>query len=260
MYRTRSRIGHEHKLIKLNMACEENASKWHAPMWNRAKVGHVKLGRAKLARAKLNAPNWHDIVRRNLLGRLLGGFLYFFWGSLVYWLLLLRFSTLLSICLGTTLASPEGSHLRVSWSKTIQFRERVLEIPFPFIPSPVLCPSRTLWLSLKLADNAQQTVSAFRYRAGPRVVLAYSVFLTRMRSCLSSLGVDVSGFSGHSFRRGGASFAMECGVPCELIQAQGDWRSDAYRSYLHPSLGYRQRVAHTLGEAVSCAHPTRTTF
>ena len=26
---------------------------------------------------------------------------------------------------------------------------------------------------------------------------------------------------------GGASFAMECGIPCELIQAQGDWRSDA---------------------------------
>ena len=37
--------------MKINMACEENASKW-----NRA-----KLARAKLARAKLNAPKWHVI-------------------------------------------------------------------------------------------------------------------------------------------------------------------------------------------------------
>ena len=61
MYRTRSQIGHEYKLMRLNnMVCDENASKWNAPKWNRAKVNHVKLARAKLARAKLNAPNWHD--------------------------------------------------------------------------------------------------------------------------------------------------------------------------------------------------------
>ena len=61
MYRTRSLIGHEYKLMRLNnMVCDENASKWNAPKWNRAQVGHVKLGHVKLARAKLNAPNWHD--------------------------------------------------------------------------------------------------------------------------------------------------------------------------------------------------------
>lgn len=35
------------------------------------------------------------------------------------------------------------------------------------------------------------------------------------------------GPSGHSFRRGGASFALACGVSTDLIQSQGDWRSDA---------------------------------
>ena len=82
------------------------------------------------------------------------------------------------------------------------------------------------------------------------VDLTYSVFLARLRGCLGQLGVDVTSYSGHSFRRGGASFALECGVPSELIQAQGDWRSDVYLSYLDPSLGFRQRVAHTLGQAV----------
>ena len=73
MYRTRSQIGHEYKLMRLNnMVCDENASKWNAPKWNRAKVGHVKLARAKLARAKLNAPKWHvigHVVRQNLQKR-----------------------------------------------------------------------------------------------------------------------------------------------------------------------------------------------
>ena len=147
--------------------------------------------------------------------------------------------------------SEGGAVIQVNWSKTIQFSERVLRIPLPVIRNCVLCPSRALWLSLKLSDTSNQAVSAFRYRSATGVVdLTYSVFLARLRGCLGQLGVDVTSYSGHSFRRGGASFALECGVPSELIQAQGDWRSDVYLSYLDPSLGFRQRVAHTLGQAV----------
>ena len=147
--------------------------------------------------------------------------------------------------------SEGGAVIRVNWSKTIQFSERVLRIPLPVIPNCVLCPSRALWLSLKLSDTSNQAVSAFRYRSATGVVdLTYSVFLARLRGCLGQLGVDVTSYSGHSYRRGGASFALECGVPSELIQAQGDWRSDVYLSYLDPSLGFRKRVAHTLGQAV----------
>ena len=34
------------------------------------------------------------------------------------------------------------------------------------------------------------------------------------------------------FRRRGATFAFDCGLPAELIKLQGDWRSDAYLVYL----------------------------
>ena len=168
--------------------------------------------------------------------------------------------------------SEGGAVVQVNWSKTIQFSERVLRIPLPVIHNCVLCPSRALWLSLKLSDTSDQAVSAFRYRSATGVVdltysvflaclrgclgqlgvdvTSYSVFLTRLRGCLGQLGVDVTSYSGHSFRRGGAPFTLECGVPSELIQAQGDWRSDVYLSYLDTSLGFRQRVAHTLGQAV----------
>ena len=53
------------------------------------------------------------------------------------------------------------------------------------------------------------------------------------------VGVDPGSVSGHSFRRGGASYAFRAGVPDVLIQYQGDWRSMAYRECT--SLCHRQR-------------------
>ena len=43
---------------------------------------------------------------------------------------------------------------------------------------------------------------------------------------LTSLGFDPKLFAGHSFHRGGASFAYQAGVPIELIKALGNWCSD----------------------------------
>ena len=127
-----------------------------------------------------------------------------FLGSLTYWLLLLRFSTLLSICLGTTLASPEGEPLYGSAGRKPYSLERgsskflcPLSLTLCFVPV-ARCGCHSNWLTTR------SRLSAFRYRVGPRVVvLTCSVFLTRLRSCLSSLGVDDSRFLGHSFRRGG---------------------------------------------------------
>ena len=43
-------------------------------------------------------------------------------------------------------------------------------------------------------------------------------------------------FSGHSFRRGTASFALHCGVPSDYIKLQGNWKLTAYKRYLDHSL------------------------
>ena len=39
---------------------------------------------------------------------------------------------------------PWGMLLSVRWSKTIQFREREVQIPIPYIPNSVLCPCRAI--------------------------------------------------------------------------------------------------------------------
>jgi integrase len=45
-------------------------------------------------------------------------------------------------------------------------------------------------------------------------------------------GIDADTVSGHSFRRGGASYAALAGVPDMLIQRQGDWKSSCFRAYI----------------------------
>ena len=42
-----------------------------------------------------------------------------------------------------------------------------------------------------------------------------------------SLGLPDKDYAGQSFRRGGASYAFQAGIPIELIKILGDWKSDA---------------------------------
>ena len=82
---------------------------------------------------------------------------------------------------------------------------------------------------------ATASVPAFftGYRAGSYIVITKTQFVSVFRSRLARMGVDnPSRFRGHSFRRGGATWAFRAGVPGELIQIYGDWASDAYKCYL----------------------------
>ncbi|CAC5389298.1 unnamed protein product [Mytilus coruscus] len=145
----------------------------------------------------------------------------------------------------------DGVLLRISKSKTIQFAERHLDIPLPIIKNSPLCPAQALLLNFKLVPAIKTPSPAFLYCIGKETVpLTYAVFLARLRSVLSDIGFDPSHYSGHSFRRGGATFAFQCGVPGELIQSQGDWKSDAYKGYLDPSLSYRMHVMKTFANAL----------
>lgn len=60
-----------------------------------------------------------------------------------------------------------------------------------------------------------------------------------IKNLVSLISLDPLEFSGHSLRRGGATFAFKCGTPAELIKLQGDWRSDAYMLYLSLPLADR---------------------
>lgn len=142
-----------------------------------------------------------------------------------------------------------GAVISVTWSKTIQFSERTLLVPLPHIPDSPFCPSCILKLIFRLYPAPTHHFPTFTYRVNSHwCIVTYNWFLQKLKHVLSLIGVDPSKYSGHSFRRGGASFALECGLSPDLIKSQGDWKSGAYQSYLDPSLSCRSKVANRLGE------------
>lgn len=139
----------------------------------------------------------------------------------------------------------------VRQTKTIQFFERELRIPLMAIPGSVLCPVSAL-CRLFLAVPAPHSAHAFSYQATPTRLnhLTHSTFVSRFKSLVARIGFDASLYSGHSFRRGGATFAFSMGVPGELIQLQGDWLSNAYLLYLVIPSAKKAMVTLTMSRAI----------
>ena len=156
-----------------------------------------------------------------------------------------------NLCRGDVSFTPQGCILRVRWSKTIQYKERVLLVPLPRIAGSVLCPSQALLLAIKMAPAPiQSPVFQVQSIAGCSF-LTHSQFIRRLRESLRMLNIDAHQYSSHSFRRGGASLSLEAGLPADLIQQQGDWRSMAYKRYLDVSLQARVSVAQSMGTFVA---------
>jgi hypothetical protein len=63
--------------------------------------------------------------------------------------------------------------------------------------------------------------------------------ISRLRAILLELGVP-GNHSGHSFRRGAATWARSIGIPDADLQLLGRWKSDAYKRYIevHPEHVY----------------------
>ena len=118
----------------------------------------------------------------------------------------------------------QGALLRITHTKTIQFRERQLEVPLPRIPGSPLCPVIALQqylASVQLPPSSPlfvyKSLNAYR----PVLAYQYNAFL---KASLSVIGVNPAHFSSHSFRRGGATFAFCRDAATAFIKAQGDWK------------------------------------
>lgn len=54
------------------------------------------------------------------------------------------------------------------------------------------------------------------------------------KDLLHSIGIDPSGYTGHSFRAGAATTAGLMGFKDHEIKALGKWKSNAYQIYIRP--------------------------
>ena len=57
-------------------------------------------------------------------------------------------------------------------------------------------------------------------------------YQAKLRGVIKQIGLNSELYSLHSFRRDGCTFSFQSGIPAELIQLHGDWKSDAYKKIL----------------------------
>jgi len=159
---------------------------------------------------------------------------------------------------GDVSRTTSGLVVIMKWSKTIQCGERHLLVPLLQVASSPLCPRRAYDFMIDRLPAAPGCPT-FLYRdgRGEVVSLTHSVLVSSLRGLLERAGINSKGFSGHSFRRGGASFAFQAGVPGELIQLHGDWRSDAYLKYLSIPLQHRLQVTQRMRTLILSASEVR---
>ena len=159
------------------------------------------------------------------------------------------------------LRHPDFAIVTFLHTKTIQFGQRVLQIPL-LRSDTALCPVAAYKHALDLVRSSRH-LAAFSYSdAGGHILpLLPRGFIDVFRRLLARAGVqDAHRFRGHSFRRGGASWAFDCGVPGELIQIMGDWKSDAYRVYLEFSLSSKVTIAQRLVSRLPAIASHSSTF
>lgn len=196
--------------------------------------------------------NLHSSFDRTFWAACLVGFFSFFRKSNLLVPSHLLFDPARNLCADDVHFTLTGAVLTVRWSKVIQFKERILHIPLPKIPDSPYCPSTALLQLTLESPPCALPVPLFRYTwlGASNVPLTQHQFTEKLKTCLAGLGLDSSQYSGHSFRRGGAQFALQCGLSIELIKLQGDWRSNACERYLEPSFELRKQVSETMGASV----------
>ena len=135
----------------------------------------------------------------------------------------------------------------VGWSKTNQFGNRDLVVPIPSNSDPALDLYRHL-CNLFTKVNASPDRPAFSFTN--KHFVSYSSFTSRLKSLLLSAGVDPAKYSGHSFRRGGATYLHSLGASPLEIQASGDWQTMVFTRYLHLSLEDRWKSQQLMADAI----------
>ena len=119
-----------------------------------------------------------------------------------------------------------------NFSKTNQFMASTRVIPLTASPIQALDP--VFHYSKLMNENpVDKKLPAFSYvYAGHVRCVTHRSFTNFLKLMLRKIGVDPDKWTGHSFRRGGASWLYRLGVDPLTIQGVGDWASDTFLRYL----------------------------
>ena len=118
----------------------------------------------------------------------------------------------------------------VNFSKTNQFQKNCHVIPIPRNEDPALDLFRHISELFRLV-KADEDAPALSYT--PKQFVTHRSFTEKLKSLLAKAGLDPALFSGHSFRRGGASYLFSIGGTALMVQVLGQWSSQIFTRYLY---------------------------
>ena len=165
-----------------------------------------------------------------------------------------------AIILKQDLAIVQDEHfvLTVHHTKTVQFQQRILKWLLPRLePGDVCCPTTQLARYMAARPDLTASEPLFQtQQVDPKTgqttskPLRYEAFIAKFKGIIAALGLNPAVYSGHSFRRGGATFARDAGINDEVIKAMGDWKSEALLTYISATQRLRVKAAGLLARAV----------
>ena len=136
----------------------------------------------------------------------------------------------------------------VNFSKTNQYRKNFHVIPVPKNKDPALdlySHLKRLFTLVRADDDAP----ALSYTA--KDFIGHRTFTSKLKMLLNKAGFDPSLYSGHSFRRGGASYLYSVGGSTLMVQVLGDWASQVFTRYLLLSLDDRLEAQYLISKNIN---------
>ena len=139
--------------------------------------------------------------------------------------------------------NPTVIRVHIKASKTDPFRQGV----FVYLGATGndFCPVAAV--SAYLAVRGREPGPFFRFASG--APLTREALVKQLRAALSQFDVDVSQYSGHSFRIGAATTVAAVGLEDSLIKTLGRWQSAAYQLYVRLPRERLASVSKRLSEA-----------
>ena len=133
---------------------------------------------------------------------------------------------------GDIIFSDNEAIVLVKWSKTIQSRDKVVRVVIPKLPGSKLCPVTALSNMLHLVPGSNNDPLFAIFKANTWSPLTDSMVRKHLKRVLRLLQLHHHNFTFHTFRRSGASWAFQHGVPIEVIKQQGTWSSGCVWRYI----------------------------
>ena len=140
--------------------------------------------------------------------------------------------------------------LQLFWSKTDQFQSEIVQLPLPRIPDSPLCPVSALRHMIERVPAPSRAPLFVLPHHSSMYTITHTSFVSYVRSFISTIGLDATQYSGHSFRRGMAQYASSLNGSFPALMIAGNWRSSSVYAYLDNKLQVRQRFMSDIRDAV----------